>query len=136
MENVKSIASNQISVVFVGRGAISAALSNCLPVNFALKTYSIREIKLTDSSCETFNDIKQADLVVYLGYHHRNLFVNLITLYKILRHLSFAKWKGLFIFFNTQAALNANCYKDLQPIPGLFKYDIYRLTKRIQTRMV
>jgi len=135
MENVKRIASNQ-SVVFVGHGAISAALSNCLPVNLALKTYSIREIKLTVSNSEMFNAIKQADLVVYLGFHHRNLFVNLITLYKILRYLSFAKWKGLFIFFNTQAALDANCFKDLQPIPGLFKYDIYRLTKRIQSRIL
>jgi hypothetical protein len=130
------MASNQINVAFVGRGAISEALSNCLPVNFALKTYSIREIKLTDSNCETFNAIKQADLVVYLGYHHRNFLVNLITMYKILRCLSFAKWKGLFIFFNTQAALEANCYKDLESIPRLFKYDIYRLTKRIQSRML
>ncbi len=125
--------SNKISVAFIGRGTISAELSNCLPANFTLKTYSIRGVKLTDSNCETFNAIEQADLIVYLGYHHRNLFVNLITLYKILRYLSFAKWKGLFIFFNTQAALDANCYKDLESIPGLFKYDIYRLTKRIQS---
>jgi hypothetical protein len=136
IENVKNMASNQISVAFVGGGAISTALSNCLPVNVVLKTYSIREIKLTDSNCEMINVIKQADLVVYLGYHHRNLFVNLVTLYKILRHLSFAKWKGLFVFFNTQAALDANCYKDLKPIPQLFKHDIYRLTKRIQSGML
>lgn len=136
MKNIKSMASSQISVAFVGRGAISAALSNCLPVNSTLMTYSIRDIKLTDSNCEAINVIKQADLVVYLGYHHRNLFVNLITLYKLLKYLSFEKWKGLFVFINTQAALDANCYKDIEPIPALFKYDIYRLTKRIQSRIL
>lgn len=128
--------SNQISAVFVGRGAISDALSKCLPVNSTLMTYSIRDIKLTDSNCEEINVIKQADLVVYLGYHHRNLFINIITLYKILKYLSSEKWKGLLVFINTQAALDANCYKDTEPIPGLFKYDIYRFTKRIQSRIL
>lgn len=133
---VKLMALNQIRVAIIGSGAISAALSQCLPTNFNLIIYGIREIKLTDPECETHNAIKQAHLVVYLGYHHRNIFVNLITLYKILSYLYLAKWKGLFIFFNTQAALDENCYKDLLPIPRIFKWDIYRLTKRIQSRIL
>lgn len=133
MENIKSMNSNQIKVAFVGRGAIYVELSSCLPSGFTQTTYSIRDISLTDFDCETFNSIKQAELVVYLGYHHKNLFVNLITLYKILKCLRFSKWKGLFVFFNTQAALDAHCYKNLVPIPRLFNHDFYRLTKRMQS---
>jgi hypothetical protein len=91
---------------------------------------------MNDDECEEVLAIKNADLILYLGYHHTNIFVNLVMLYRTLRHLAQCKSKGLFVFFNTQAALDINCYKDLVQVPKLFKCDLYRATKRTQSRML
>jgi hypothetical protein len=126
----------KINVLFIGRGTISAELASHLPKNCSLYVFSIREIKLSNENYETLSIIKKSDVIVYLGYHHRNLYVNLHTLYKILNYLSFSKWSGLFIFFNTQAALDANCHKKIIQIPGFFNYDLYQITKRIQSKIL
>ena len=127
---------SQVNVVFIGRGALFEALSRSLPDDASLTAYSIRKIRINSENHEIIDSIKKANLVVYLGYHHTNLFVNLAVLYKILSNLAKFNFKGLFVFFNTQAALDSKCYKDVISVPKFFKFDIYRFTKRIQSRML
>ncbi len=130
------MAVNQVDVVFIGGGAISTMLSSRIPNHISLKVYSIREIKSKSDNEEIFSVLKSAHMVVYLAYHHRNLFVNLNTLNKVLGQLSAYNWKGMFVYFNTQSALDTSCYKSSRPIPRLFQYDLYSVTKRLQSRML
>ncbi len=125
-----------VNTVIIGRGNISNELANNLPEDWSLNVIGVREKRLTNNDIEVLNIIKKSDMIVYLGYDHRNLFVNLNVLYKTLKYLSLAKWGGLFVFVNTQAALDHKIYRRINPIPNFFNQDIYRFTKRIQSRIL
>jgi len=123
-----------MKVVIIGGGIISKKLAITSPEHINLKCFSIR--KLLDNKSEKQKIIKpslEADLIVYLAYHHRDLPKNISMLKSILSGLKRGSWDGHFVFFNTQSTLANTILKSPRPLRQLFSFDLYTTTKRLQS---
>lgn len=109
-----------MKIVTVGGGRLSIAFNKHL----AQLGIHNAVIPLSDLTCGYFEfgdliaEIKDSDAVLFLGYDYNSLIDNILILNKLLSALFDSKWRGLFIFFNSQLTL-----------PGIFTIPTVRLNK-------
>jgi len=125
-----------MKVIVVGGGIISKKLVSTAPSYIDVTFFGIRDLSNTTKSWTELNDkCKDADVIVYLAYHHRDFFKNLKLLYKLISSLNHIDWLGKLIFFNSQSAIADKILKvkGSQAVKIFFSFDLYTVTKRIQS---
>ena len=123
--------------MIVGGGVISERLVSANEIPGQLLRFGIQKMAgnvavVTD----LINECVNADLVVYLAYHHRNLPLNITVLARLLRSLKAKNWGGCFVFFNTQSMLAELVLEGPSPMPKILNYDPYTTTKKIQSKLI
>lgn len=126
-----------MKVILIGTGAIANALLKNATENVILSQYGIRILqKNSEKWLEFIKETVSADVVIYLAYHKQNMLANFSILSKLLYHFSQKKWKGRFVFFNTQLALPARTFSSENARPSWLRCDTYSCTKRIQSMII
>lgn len=126
-----------MKTVFVGGGVLSDRLKATAPSGWPIQTFGIRDLaSRADLRQELLESATGSDLVVYLAYHHADVRVNYLTLFRLLRGLKAERWRGRFVFFNTQSALAGSIMSSPLRPPAVLSYDLYSFTKRLQSRIM
>jgi hypothetical protein len=123
-----------MKVVVIGGGVISSKLILSAPAEIKILSFKIRGISDLSGTLSLLMDAcKDADIVIYMAYHHRDLPKNLRLLYKILSSLNSLHWQGKLVFFNTQSTLASSILINSKGLKEAFSYDLYTTTKRLQS---
>lgn len=126
-----------MKVVLIGGGIISDRLAASQQAPSRSSRFGIRHLSTEGGPWENMlNECLEADLIVYLAYHHRNLLLNVLVLEKLLRRLKLKGWHGRLAFFNTQSVLIGKIMHGPNPLPAILRYDPYTITKRIQSWII
>ena len=121
-------------VILIGGGAIANKLLQNAPKNVIFSQYGIRNLQQNPEKWfELTKEAVVADVVIYLAYHKQNILSNFSILSRLLNDLSKKKWKGRFVFFNTQLALPSTAFSGEHALPGWLHWDTYSFTKRVQS---
>lgn len=125
-----------MKIIIIGGGIISNKLVSMAPSHFNIFQLGIRDFSESNKSWdELLQQCQDADFIVYLAYHHRDLIKNLRLIAKLLSSLSSTKWIGKLIFFNTQSTLVKSVFKTKRfSIARKFpSFDLYTVTKFFQS---
>ena len=126
-----------MKIVVVGGGVISKRLIESKYAPKELIQFSIRDLQ---RSPEGWTEMQLAcvnsDAIIFLAYHHKNIFLNIKLLFKVLSSLRRYKWLGKFIFLNTQTTLIPQIFVTPNPLPRCLTFDLYTITKKIQSSLI
>lgn len=126
-----------MKIVVVGGGVISKRLIESKYAPEGLIQFSIRDLH---RSPEGWTEMQLAcvnsDAIIFLAYHHKNIFLNIKLLFKVLSLLRQCKWPGKFIFLNTQTTLIPQIFVTPNPLPRFLTFDLYTVTKKIQSSLL
>ena len=126
-----------MKIVVVGGGVISRRIIESKYAPEGLIQFSIRDLQ---RSPEEWAEMQLAcvnsDAIIFLAYHHKNIFLNIKLLFKVLSSLRRYQWLGKFIFLNTQTTLIPQIFVTPNPLPRFLTFDLYTVTKKIQSSLV
>ena len=126
-----------MKVILIGGGAIANKLLQNAPKNVIFSQYGIRNLQQNPEKWfELTKETVVADVVIYLAYHKQNVLANFSVLSRLLNDLSKKKWKGRFIFLNTQLALPSTAFSGENARPSWLRWDTYSFTKRMQSMII
>jgi hypothetical protein len=126
-----------MKILILGKGKIAAQLNLLKPDYYSINNYSIRDLMSKSIYLNNYKtELQSAEIIIFLGYHHRSFFGNCILLLKTLNYLKKIKWDGAFIFFNTQSSLAESIIKKNKEDSLKRIYDIYSVTKKMQSRIL
>ena len=97
-------------ILIIGSGKISTKFQKYLnDKKLSFKNYTFENFsKLNFKSLE----LEKYNSIFFLGYNHNSLILNILIFRKFINYLKKKKYKGKFIFFNTQVLLNKNITKN------------------------
>ncbi len=126
-----------MKIVVVGGGVISKRLVESKYAPEGLLQFSIRDLQHSPQGwAEMQLACANSEAVIFLAYHHKNIFLNIKLLLKVLIALRRSKWPGKFIFLNTQTTLIPQIFETPNPLPRLLTFDLYTVTKKIQSSLL
>ena len=126
-----------MKIVVVGGGVISKRLIESKYAPDGLIQFSIRDLQRPPERwAEMQLACVNSDAIIFLAYHHKNIFLNIKLLFKVLSSLRRCKWLGKFIFLNTQTTLIPQIFVAPNPLPRFLTFDLYTVTKKIQSSLI
>ncbi len=124
-------------IVIIGGGKIASKIVDFAPETSIITSYPVRQI--SNSKVEyskILNECLKSNQILFLAFHHRDFFKNIILINKILRFLMNCRWKGCFVFFNTQATMSDGFVNRSGYCSQKYIFDFYTCTKKIQSCLI